>query len=71
MTYCGTLGQWYFGLFSDLILLQDDGGLFESGPARLRYGFSTGTSAVSVERKLLSTRVLLTSDQRHEDRALV
>jgi hypothetical protein len=55
MTYCGTLGQWHFVLFSDFDPAHDDGGLPENGPARLWYGLCTETPAVSVERKLLST----------------
>jgi hypothetical protein len=44
---------------------QDDGGLSENGPARLRYGLSTETPAVSSSANCFPPGLLVASDQRH------
>jgi hypothetical protein len=58
MTYCGTLGQWYFVLFSDLIVGKITEGSSRTDP-RASDMVSPPKHRLFPSRKLLSTRVLI------------
>jgi hypothetical protein len=70
VTYCGTLGQWHSVRFSDLILRK----WTEGSTTTLASDMASAPKhrLFPSSAKLLSTWALFaSSDQRHEDRALV